>query len=534
MDTVSYEEATFFVEKFRPELESQLKYLQKLCQDNAVEVKKKIYLSKYRVKNPESIYLKSKRKGRSLNDINDFGGLRLLCMFEQDIPEIHDYFIRLIAGNEFNLIRCSVYNWDDKLVDLIKLVIDEKFDTYEFENQEKKSGYKSVHYIVKRNGISSPCIEVQLRTLVQDVWGELEHSISYKKGGVHPHIKKSFSLLSKDLANIDNLLTYLKEVNEKELSGEYYSNKTVVPKYYFKYEKELIPNEFLQEGRLRDHYLEYWEHIRVLDKKNVSLEWVKEARKKLLGFDGILSKQQSKMPGIEYWLEMEDAFILFCEAQHEKSLKVYMNLLEKYPDKYCVHFRIGELYYLLNDVEKALNSFDKAEGLLLTTCEIDYVNHYRIKSKLAYIYWSLGEEYAHISVQEIMQANEIYIKNKASFDDAQYEQLINNICWYKLENYIVISESPESADKVEAAFDEVFNAYKEIEKKLSDPNVSSNLIDTAAWYNFWVYKKTGEKKYLDVAKEYCVFMKDKAKYTSYPFRSMKLHINHVQSIMSAR
>ncbi len=47
-----------------------------------------VYLTKYRVKSIGSLYLKTKRKNKSLDEITDMGGFRVLCLFEQDIFQV--------------------------------------------------------------------------------------------------------------------------------------------------------------------------------------------------------------------------------------------------------------------------------------------------------------------------------------------------------------------------------------------------------------------------------------------------------------
>jgi ppGpp synthetase/RelA/SpoT-type nucleotidyltranferase len=541
---VSLEQAESHLNEIKNSTKNQLIELQDICLDkNFNESASKIYLTKYRIKSTGSLYLKTKRKNKSLDEINDYGGLRLLCLFEDDIFDVHRGFIKMLHDKHYALKCCSVYNWNTKSTNILKQDIDKYFTLHnkDFEKIKRTSGYKSVHYVVKQSGLKAEWIEVQLRTLVQDVWGELEHSISYKKGGIHPHIKKSFYLLSKDLSNIESLLSYLKEVNQKEIAGEEYYNKLVTPKYFFKYEDKIFPQHFELDINLNLCYTEYWQIIESLEISNISQDWIKQARSKLTEFDNVVTIHQMKeTPELEYWINMENAFLLFCELKHEESLHEYENLLTKFGDRYCVHFRAGELHFILGHIEKALSSFDKAEELLLITDDIDHVNHFRIKTRLAYYYWSLGEEYIDISIMEIKEAQDIFIKNRALFDQAQYEQLINNICWYKLEKYIIslkVAESEETEEnlkKAETAFEDVSLAYVPIVELLQNSFISSHLLDTAAWYCYWVFKKTNDKEFLLKARQYALSINDKVKLTSYPFKSMKTHMNHIQAIMSAK
>lgn len=536
-NSVTYKQSCAYVDKIKDYVINELRVLQNNCLNDKNGISK-IYSTKYRIKSPESVYLKTKRKTKSLDEIYDYGGLRLLCLFEEDIMDVHKDFIKLLKCKKYQLKRCSVYNWDESF-NRITESISEVFDNCEFENNSRVSGYKSVHYIVKGCDPKSVWMEVQLRTLIQDVWGELEHSISYKKGSVHPHIKKSFFLLSKDLSNIESLLSYLKEVNEKENAGQEYYNRLVTPKYFLKYEKEILPT-FSININLNASYQEYWNVIKSLEDIALDNDWIKVARLKLDELDEftghVYGKELMNNRELNYWIEMEKAFLLFCEAKHKESLDIYEKLINEYSDRYCLHFRAGELYFVLGYIEKALSSFDESERLLLVTKNIDHVNHFRIKTKLAYCYWTLGQEYIDISIREIRQAKKIYLANIDSFAESEYSKLINNICWYELEKFIISfnvyqsEQSQENLDKVNEICGLLELTYAELEEMIEN-SISTSNIDTAAWYNYWMYKKTSDKNFLTKSKKYAMLINQKS---SQSYNSIKAHINHIQSIMNEK
>jgi len=181
-----------------------------------------VYLTKWRVKSTDSIYLKTKRKNKaSLDELTDIGGLRILCMFEQDLVPVNEYLVGILSDKDYKLLEFKVFNWhDEKFIRGLKNQVKEKFKNYKDDDQEsrkRQGSYKSVHYVVSRVVGDNTCkIEIQLRTLLQDVWAELEHTLVYKKTSVHPHIRKSFDLLARDLETNDLLLTHLKDISEEE------------------------------------------------------------------------------------------------------------------------------------------------------------------------------------------------------------------------------------------------------------------------------------------------------------------------------
>jgi len=69
-----------------------------------------IYLTKQRVKSVNSLYLKTKRKTyASLDEVTDIAGLRILCLFEQDIFDVHQYLVGLLKHRHYMLTEFKIY-----------------------------------------------------------------------------------------------------------------------------------------------------------------------------------------------------------------------------------------------------------------------------------------------------------------------------------------------------------------------------------------------------------------------------------------
>ena len=180
------------------------------------------YMIKCRVKEHESLVRKVKDKRKngkmdySAKDVTDIIGLRLLALYRRDIPVLVKRFLSFIESGQkdgFSLFSGSkfrdscteiiIYTSSPGYDEVEKLVIDEfrgqglsisDNGKVEKENKSlsdvrvvrKKSQYSSIHLIVWcRNNISKQSkhripMEVQIRTSLEDVWGEIDHSIRYK------------------------------------------------------------------------------------------------------------------------------------------------------------------------------------------------------------------------------------------------------------------------------------------------------------------------------------------------------------------
>lgn len=118
-----------------------------------------------RIKNPNSIIDKMKKKGYSLTyqslieNINDVAGLRIICVSEKDVYKIAKRISKL---EEINIIKKKDY---------IK--------------RPKKSGYSAYHLILEvpiylQEQKVWVKVEVQIRTMAMDFWANLEHEVKYK------------------------------------------------------------------------------------------------------------------------------------------------------------------------------------------------------------------------------------------------------------------------------------------------------------------------------------------------------------------
>lgn len=136
-----------------------------------------------RTKEAESLYAKLSRKPQqyqSLQDVQDLAGIRIVTYFHDDVHVVAQILEREFAIDQAQSIDKSTL-----------------LDANEF-------GYLSVHYIAALNetrlGLGEYArfqnmqAEVQVRSILQHAWAEIEHDLGYKNpNAVPPEIKRSFS-----------------------------------------------------------------------------------------------------------------------------------------------------------------------------------------------------------------------------------------------------------------------------------------------------------------------------------------------------
>ncbi|RME58803.1 hypothetical protein D6779_05715 [Candidatus Parcubacteria bacterium] len=490
-----------------------------------------VYSTKYRIKSVDSLFLKLKRKNKHLDQITDIAGFRILVLFRQDILPVHNEFLNILSELDYRLIECTLYNWNEPkdFIEKIKRSADRLLEKNRSTTtqDDKKSGYRSIHYLIEKHvGNKKYCLEVQLRTLLQDVWAELEHALAYKKGMILPQIKQGFMVLSKELEAKDVQLQSLKSAFDEERALEEFLLRQSGPYGFFWYEKDCLPSH-LANGALKQECEKYKSLLDEADDKKAVVE---EAWKLLGSIEGQISAKDANEELMHYWILSEKAYLTFLERRHEEALRKYNEITDKYPERYVPFFRKGELHMILGDITAALVSFDEAEHRIGKISDHDYRNEYHIKVKLAYIYWRLGAEFYRVAYNKILEAVKIFNDHRLEFPEGEEIRLQNNKCWYSLEIYLKEREKrPVSKDDLKKEMQKLESLV------LEGKGITAHALDTLAWFYYNEYVDDRNKKeFLRKAKEYCQQLLTLKTSTTMAFHSLNLRKSHLQKILTAR
>lgn len=154
-----------------------------------------------RLKSFESYFEKMLRLQRAASgnpataEVNDLLGLRIVCPFLEDVKKVEQ-------------------------------VLDQRYEIVEIENKARnysfrEFGYDAVHLMIRvpralclNYGFPEGLVcEIQLRTILQQAWAEVEHELVYK-GGLQPfeeHIKRKLAALNANLNLADTLFQEIRE-----------------------------------------------------------------------------------------------------------------------------------------------------------------------------------------------------------------------------------------------------------------------------------------------------------------------------------
>lgn len=140
-----------------------------------------VHSVKGRLKNEDHLRDKLTRKANQKEDVNegnffqkitDLAGVRVLHIFQRQFEDIHAAIMKQVEIGEWVLGEDPVaYSWDPEA----KVY----FESIGITTKVKDTFYTSVHYLVRPKADSPICCEIQVRTLFEEVWGEIDHSINY-------------------------------------------------------------------------------------------------------------------------------------------------------------------------------------------------------------------------------------------------------------------------------------------------------------------------------------------------------------------
>lgn len=151
------------------------------------ELKRLIHSLKWRAKESSHLADSLKRKAKKaiaagktfgiskenvFDNVPDLAGVRLLHLHMRQMEELHPLILEMISAEGYVLVgRPEAKTWDLEYETMFK-----KLGLVVVRNE---SLYTSVHYVIKQNSTTRRLCELQVRTLAEEVWGEISHKINY-------------------------------------------------------------------------------------------------------------------------------------------------------------------------------------------------------------------------------------------------------------------------------------------------------------------------------------------------------------------
>ncbi|HXO43400.1 MAG TPA: hypothetical protein VN999_18265 [Thermoanaerobaculia bacterium] len=174
-----------------------------------------IQSTRTRIKRPESVVDKILRRPNlfpdglefdSIKKMHDAVGGRIVVYFLSNLPLI-DRALRNSEALELSEESPPIAYLNQDLLERLGLT--------NLKRGQKESGYASIHYIARLRESPTPqrpWFEIQVRTLAEHLWGEIEHVLGYKPNKRTSFaVRRQFQIIGSQLSSIDDHFNLLFE-----------------------------------------------------------------------------------------------------------------------------------------------------------------------------------------------------------------------------------------------------------------------------------------------------------------------------------
>jgi len=204
-----------------------LVHVQTLIVDNDA-LRPFIHSTKGRLKDPSHLRDKlarqclkkaaSKAKARSVLDINrsnlfvrinDLVGFRVLHLHTRQIEKMHPIIVSAFKEAKIRQVeKPFARTWDDESREF--------YSGVGLKTEVSPSMYTSVHYIVQSNSQTKITAEIQVRTLAEELWGEVDHLINYPEKSPVSTCREQIRVLARAASSCTRLVDSIFDAHNAE------------------------------------------------------------------------------------------------------------------------------------------------------------------------------------------------------------------------------------------------------------------------------------------------------------------------------
>ena len=191
--------------------------------ENNPALKGIVHSVKSRMKDPEHLKDKIQRKlksGKIIDEnnlftvVNDLIGVRVLYLYQDQFQLIHNELLKKVdETKDWMFVEApKAYTWAPETR--------EYFEKLNIHTEVRDTYYTSVHYVIKPNNeLSNITCEIQVRTLFEEIWGEIDHTINYPHQTEIIACKEQLRVLAKLVSTgtrlADSIFRTYNDVSEK-------------------------------------------------------------------------------------------------------------------------------------------------------------------------------------------------------------------------------------------------------------------------------------------------------------------------------
>ena len=310
---------------------------------------------RFRVKTFENYFRKFVRRRRESNNkllITDILGIRIICPFLETLKEVET-----IVRELFSIVE-----------------IENKGDVYSF----KEFGYDSTHILIKLpfpevdpTGEPLVCAEIQIRTILQDAWAEVEHELIYK-AGFNPFdkpLKRKLAAVNANLTLADIIFQEIRDYQrklKKELQHRQQNfSETIVGRIFSLNSENEEFVKFMKKQDKKTEYVDYNEDLSSLSLDDLLLDGLlahnnKEYKTAIKIYTILLEQDNKEIKALVY---VHRGLAYFAESYYAEALVDFTKAIEINSKNAKTLYLRGVTNRMLKNSSAALDDLHKAIAL---------------------------------------------------------------------------------------------------------------------------------------------------------------------------
>ena len=302
---------------------------------------------KFRVKSFEAYYDKLRKQntakgGHRIITINDFFGLRIVCPFLEDVETVSS-----LIATHFELLETE-----------------SKANQHSF----REFGYDSVHHSIRLAtrqrgrllpGVKKVC-EIQLRTILQDAWAEVEHELVYKSDISLPNqsIRRKLASLNATLTLSDLIFQEIRDY-QKEIRRHGHKRRAIAVNNVNRENDIAISHPTVDESPARMGPIPSTmaSHLEKTMLRALEAHSDHDLETAIALYSQLLSMQlDRKIRGLVY---NHRGMAYFAMSSYQRALKDFANAIKYDPDSDRGYANRGLCYRVLKKYDRALKDFEQ-------------------------------------------------------------------------------------------------------------------------------------------------------------------------------
>jgi putative GTP pyrophosphokinase len=130
--------------------------------------------------------------------INDLIGVRLIHLSRHQFPTIDRGIREVLRQSGYKLLKVFARTWDDESRSF--------YEKLGISVETSPTMYTSVHYVLDFKGEVPVTAEIQVRSLAEELWGEVDHSLNYPHPSANQHCREELRVLARLVSTCTRLV----------------------------------------------------------------------------------------------------------------------------------------------------------------------------------------------------------------------------------------------------------------------------------------------------------------------------------------